>query len=146
MYGQEWYGHQTHQKISRRAHFVINSEDFNLQNIVWCEESLHLSDTGTNNVRNDEFNPRLGYAMVRLENGQNTCTMGVTRERIVWRTGCYKDSTGLSLKFSMVFRLSKELWKLFKECLLFFFKVSRKPWKTENIRAIVHNLVIHVLL
>ena len=35
-------------------------------------------DIVTKNVREDELNPISGYAMVRLENLQNTCKRGVT--------------------------------------------------------------------
>ena len=38
---------------------------------------MKLEDIGTNIFREDEFNPRWGYAMVRLDNLQNTCTIGV---------------------------------------------------------------------
>ena len=68
--------------ISIRIHFVRNSEDFNLQNAVWCDVGLDLADIGTKNVRGYEFNPRLGYAMVILENLQNTCQIGVTLYKI----------------------------------------------------------------
>ena len=37
-------------------------------NSVWCEEGLQLEYIGTKNVREDELNPRLVYAMVRLDN------------------------------------------------------------------------------
>ena len=35
---------------------------------VWCEGGLQIAGIGTNNVRGDGLNPRLGYALVRLEN------------------------------------------------------------------------------
>ena len=35
---------------------------------MWCERGLQLSDIETKNVREDELNTRLGYAMVRLDN------------------------------------------------------------------------------
>ena len=54
--------------ISRKIHFVINGEEFNFHNTVRCEVGLKLIDNGTNNVREDEFNPRLGCSMVRLDN------------------------------------------------------------------------------
>ena len=37
--------------ISRRMHFVINSEECNFHKTVWCEGDLQLADIGTNNVR-----------------------------------------------------------------------------------------------
>ena len=45
---------------------------------MWCEVGLQLSDIGTNNVREDKLNTRLGYAMVRLEYLQNTSQIWVT--------------------------------------------------------------------
>ena len=44
-----------------------------MHKIEWCEGGLQLADIGTNNVREDVLNPRLGYAMVRLYNWHNTC-------------------------------------------------------------------------
>ena len=52
--------------ISRRIQLVRNGEECNLYKEVWCEEDIQLADTKTKNVREDEFNPRLGYDMVRL--------------------------------------------------------------------------------
>ena len=34
---------------------------------------MQMSDIGTKDVREDELNPRLRYAMIRLENLQNIC-------------------------------------------------------------------------
>ena len=51
-----------------RMYFVRNGEELNLHKTVWYEGGLKLSDIVTKNVREDEFNPRLGYDMVRLEN------------------------------------------------------------------------------
>ena len=48
-------------------HFVRNFEKHNFHETVWCEGYLQLADIGTKNVSENEFNPRLGYAMVRLE-------------------------------------------------------------------------------
>ena len=50
--------------------------------MMWCEGGLQLVDIGTNNVREYELNPMLGYAMVRLEILQNTCQKGVKGYRI----------------------------------------------------------------
>ena len=35
---------------------------------VWCEGGLQLSNILTKHVREDTLNPKLGYAMVRLDN------------------------------------------------------------------------------
>ena len=50
--------------ISRRINLLINSEKFNLHKTLWCEVGLQLAELGTNTVREDELNPRLGYDMV----------------------------------------------------------------------------------
>ena len=39
---------------------------------------MKLEDIVTKIVREDELNPISGYSMVRLENLQNTCKIGVT--------------------------------------------------------------------
>ena len=39
--------------ISKRVHFVRNSEELNLHNKVWCEGVLQLMDIGTKNARED---------------------------------------------------------------------------------------------
>ena len=49
-------------------HFVGNSEEFNVQNKLWCEGGMQLADIETNNSREDGSNTRLGYSMVRLDN------------------------------------------------------------------------------
>ena len=54
--------------IYRRMHFVRNGEECNFHKIVWFERGLQLAGIGTNNISEDELNPRLGYAMVRLDN------------------------------------------------------------------------------
>ena len=69
--------------IATRMHFLRNGEQCNLYNKVWCEGGLQLLEIGTNNVREDELNYRLGYAMVRLDNCQNTCQRGVAVYRRV---------------------------------------------------------------
>ena len=46
-------------QISRRTHSVRNVEDCNMQNTLWCEVCLKLSDIGTKNIRKDKFNTRL---------------------------------------------------------------------------------------
>ena len=55
-------------KISRRMNLVRNGEECNLHKTLWCEAGLHLKDIGTNNVRGDELNHILVYAIVKLEN------------------------------------------------------------------------------
>ena len=63
--------------IAIRMHFVKNGEEYNLKKNVWCEIGLKLVEVGTKNIREDELNPRLGYAMVRIDHLQNNCTRGV---------------------------------------------------------------------
>ena len=46
--------------ISRKIYLIRNGEYLNLHKIVWCEGGLKSTDTGTNNVREDELNTRLG--------------------------------------------------------------------------------------
>ena len=78
--------HTSH--ISRRVYFLINGEECNHQNTVWCEGVLQLADIGTNSVMEDDLNPWLGYARVRLEYWQNTCQRGVIGYRTGWRIMC----------------------------------------------------------
>ena len=54
--------------ISRRMKFVMNGKECNMQKTVWCQGGMQLKDIGTNNFREYELNPRLGYAMLKLEN------------------------------------------------------------------------------
>ena len=49
-------------------HYVRNGEEWNLQNTVWCEGGIQLAGIGTNNVRQDELNPILGYSMLWMYN------------------------------------------------------------------------------
>ena len=42
-----------------------------------CEGVLKLAEIVTKNVREDELNHILGYAMARLDNRQKTCQRGV---------------------------------------------------------------------
>ena len=39
-----------------------------MKNTVHCEGGIQLAGIVTNNVREYELNPKLGYAMVRLNN------------------------------------------------------------------------------
>ena len=54
--------------IPRIINFVVNGEECNLHKTLWCEGGLKLSYIGTNNVREDELNPILIYALVRIYN------------------------------------------------------------------------------
>ena len=65
------------ENISRWLHFVINGEEFNLHKKVCYEVGMQLADIGTNNAREDEFNPILGYAILRLDYLHNSCQSGV---------------------------------------------------------------------
>ena len=76
------YTKQT-RKISRIIHLLINGEDCNFQNKVWCEGGLQLADIGTKNIREEKLNPKLEYPMVILDNLHNTCTIGVIGYRRV---------------------------------------------------------------
>ena len=69
--------------ISRRIHFVRNGKECNMHKTVWCEGGMQLSYIVTKSVREDYLNCRLGYALVRLENSQNTSTRIVIRYRII---------------------------------------------------------------
>ena len=51
---------------------------------------MQLSDIVTNNVREDELNTRLWYAMVRIDKIQNKFIRGVTLYKRFWRTMCYE--------------------------------------------------------
>ena len=54
--------------IFRRVHFVGNGESFKMNNIDQCEGGLKLAYTATNNVGENDLNPRIKYIMVRLDN------------------------------------------------------------------------------
>ena len=54
--------------LSEECILVKNGEECNLHKTLWCEGGLQLSDIGTNNVRDDELNPRISYDMVILDN------------------------------------------------------------------------------
>ena len=66
-------------QIYRRINFVRNGENFKLNRIDWCEGGLQLADIATNNVDENDLNPRMKYLIY------NTCTRGVTGYRIVCR-------------------------------------------------------------
>ena len=61
--------------ISRIIYFVINGKEWNLHKKCLFEVRLQLSDIGTKNVREDEFNPILGYTMVIFGNWHNSCEL-----------------------------------------------------------------------
>ena len=56
---------------------IRNGEYLNLHNTVWYGGGLKLTYIGTNNVREDQLNTRLGYNMVIIYNRQKTCTIGI---------------------------------------------------------------------
>ena len=58
---------------------VRNGKQYNFHKTVWCEVGMKLADIGTENIREDQLNTRLGYNMLILENWQNTCKRGVKR-------------------------------------------------------------------
>ena len=64
---------------------------------MWCEGDLHLADIRTKNVRLDELNPILGYAVVRLYNLHNTCQREVIGYRRLRGTFFLNEPTGLIL-------------------------------------------------
>ena len=63
--------------IVRIINFVTNGEELNIHKIVWFEGGLQLAGIGTNNFRLDEFDPRLGYATLKLDGLYNICTIGL---------------------------------------------------------------------
>ena len=58
--------HTSH--IARRLHFVRNGEKCELYKIDWCEGGLKLSYIITNNVGENDLNPRMKHIMVRIGN------------------------------------------------------------------------------
>ena len=54
--------------ISRRVHFVRNSEKFKMHKIDWCEGFLQSAYISTKNYGEKYLNPRIKYIMVRLKN------------------------------------------------------------------------------
>ena len=63
--------------------FVKNGKECNFHKTVCYKGVIQLADIETKNVREDELNHRLGYAMVKIDNIQNTCTGGMIGERRV---------------------------------------------------------------
>ena len=54
--------------ISRRVHFVRNSENCKMHKIDWCEGGLQLADIANKNVGENYLNTRMKYIMVSLDN------------------------------------------------------------------------------
>ena len=54
--------------ISRRVHFVKNGENFKIHKINWCKGGLELAEIATNNVGDNDLNPRTNSILVRLDN------------------------------------------------------------------------------
>ena len=49
--------HKNH--IARRVHFLRNGENCKMHKIDWCEGGLQLVDIATNNVGENDLNPRM---------------------------------------------------------------------------------------
>ena len=62
--------HTSH--IARRVHFVRNGENCKIHKIDWCEGGMKLADIATENVGDNDLNPRMKYIMVRLDNWYRT--------------------------------------------------------------------------
>ena len=54
--------------IARKVNFVKNGENCKIKNIEFCEGGLQLADIETENVVENDLNPRIKYIMVRLDN------------------------------------------------------------------------------
>ena len=54
--------------IDRRLHLLRNGENWKMYNIDWSEGGLQLSEIATNNVGENDLNPRIKYTMIRLDN------------------------------------------------------------------------------
>ena len=61
-----------------------------------CEGGLQLEEIGTNNVKEDELNPRLGFTMVNIYNWHITCTREVIGDRRIWEKRCSDEYIELS--------------------------------------------------
>ena len=53
---------------ARIVNFVRNGESCKLHKIDWCEGGMQLTDIATNNVGENDLNPRMRYIMVILDN------------------------------------------------------------------------------
>ena len=69
-------------------HVMRNGEECNVHKTVLCKGGLQWGDFLAKNVIKGELNPRLRYALVRLENLQNSCTRGVIGDMRLSRTKC----------------------------------------------------------
>ena len=58
--------------IFRRVNFVRNCKNCKMHNIDWCEGDIQFSDIVTNNVGDNDLNPRMKYITVRLDNWYRT--------------------------------------------------------------------------
>ena len=54
--------------IDRRVNFVRNGDKCKMHKIGWCEGGMQLEDIATNNVGENDLNPRIKNIMVRLDN------------------------------------------------------------------------------
>ena len=50
------------------VHFVSNGENCKMHIIDWCEGVLHLAYIATNNVGENDLNPKMKYIVLRLDN------------------------------------------------------------------------------
>ena len=67
MYNNGKYTKHT-RHIAIRVHFIINGEKWKMHKIDWCEGGLQLADIATNNVGENDLNPRMKYIMERIDN------------------------------------------------------------------------------
>ena len=62
------YGIKHMRHIARRKHIIRSSENCKMHKSDWCEGGLKFADIYTNNVGENDLNPRMKYIMVRLDN------------------------------------------------------------------------------
>ena len=55
-------------QIASRMNLVRNIENFRIHKIDWCEGVLLFADVATNNVGDNDLNPRTNSILVRLDN------------------------------------------------------------------------------
>ena len=55
-------------RIAIRVHLVRSYEKCKMNKIDWCERGLQLAEISTNNVGENDLNPRMKYIMLRLDN------------------------------------------------------------------------------
>ena len=58
--------------ICKKSKFVRNGENYKIHKIDWCEGGLQLADIATENVGDNNLNPRMKYIMVILDNWYRT--------------------------------------------------------------------------